>query len=143
MTTRKTKPQVRKVQGAGKRKKGTTPHGVLIVHVGEGVTSLKALRTELDEMKDVLFGREDPPIDNGVMTLLEVSTAYYARAAEMTAMIQRAESDGRVIKDSRHYKFRTGELRSFMELAKATMELGSRRVTHAKLEFEQSQTGMG
>lgn len=116
----------------------TKTHGkMIVVHVGEGVESLNELRAELDEMKDVLFGRLDPPINNGVLTLQEVSTAYYARAKEIESMLHRYEADGVVPKGSKHYKFRTGELRSFIDLAKGAMELGSRRLTNAQVEAEQ------
>lgn len=81
-------------------------------------------------MRDVLMGREEPPVDRGVLTLMEVADAYFARAKEMEQVILRAEADGNVIKSSKTYKFRTGELRSFIELAKGACEVGSRRVTY-------------
>ena len=93
-------------------------------------------------MSDVLLGREDMPVSNGVMSLMEVSTAYYARASEITNMIHRAETDGTILKGSSPYKFRTGELRQFMEMAKAHIDLGSRRVTSAKLEFDMEAEGL-
>lgn len=116
-----------------------TEHNVIVVHVGEGVTSLGKLRREVREMTDVLLGRAPMPIDNGVMTLMEVATAYYARASEITASLQAAENDGHILKSSKHAKFRTGELRTFRELAKAMVDLGSRRVTAARLEFEMDE----
>lgn len=87
-------------------------------------------------MFDVLLGRTDPPVELGVLTLMEVASAYYARASELTARLQRAEADGTVLKGTRPYKFRTGELRTFMEMCKTAIDLGSRRVTMAKLEFD-------
>ena len=110
--------------------------------LGEGYGSLRKLRDELDEMTDVLLGRADMPVDNGVMSLMEVSTAYYARASEITNTIHRGEVDGTVAKGSSPYKFRTGELRTFMEMAKVHIELGSRRVTAAKMEFEMETEGL-
>lgn len=87
-------------------------------------------------MRDVLLGRKDPPIIRGVLTMMEVGEAYYARASEMTALIQRKEADGIVSKGDRYYKFRTGELRTFMEACKQSIDLGSRRLTYARLEFD-------
>lgn len=81
------------------------------------------------------MGREDPPIDNGEMTLLEYANAVFSRAMEITILLQRAESDGHVLKGSKHYKFRTGELRSFTELAQRAIDLGSRRITAAQMEY--------
>jgi hypothetical protein len=94
------------------------------------------MRAELSEYMDVLLGRIDPPIDRGHLTLMEVSEAYHARAREMEAMLLRAEADGIVVRGSKAYKFRTGELRSFIELAKGAIQLGSRRITALQIEGE-------
>lgn len=100
------------------------------------------MRAELDEMTDVMLGREPMPIDNGVLSLMEVATAYYARASEITNDLHRAETDGTIMKGSKGYKFRTGELRQFMQMAKVHIDLGSRRVTAAKLEFDMEAEGL-
>ena len=92
-------------------------------------------------MTDVLLGREEPPIDAGHLTLYEVSDAYYARAAELTMLLQQAEREGTVLKGSSHYKFRTGELRTFLELAKRSADLGSRRITYESMLLEAERTG--
>jgi hypothetical protein len=94
------------------------------------------MREELDEYTSVLLGREEPPISNGVLTLMEYANAVYSRGMELTMKIQRAEADGTVLKGSKFYKFRTGELRSFVEMAAKAIELGSRRVTAAKMESD-------
>lgn len=104
--------------------------------LGEGVDSLHDLRVELDEMTDVLMGRVPPPVDRGILTLHEVADAYYARAKEMEGKILQAEADGTVLRGTKTYKFRTGQLRSFIEMAKGAAELGSRRVTAAKFEHD-------
>ena len=65
---------------------------------------------------------------------MEYANAVYSRAMELTMMIQRAETDGQVLKGSKYYKFRTGELRTFTELALRAIDLGSRRVTWAQME---------
>ncbi|NBO54512.1 MAG: hypothetical protein EBU84_07935 [Actinobacteria bacterium] len=93
------------------------------------------IRNEIDEYTAVLLGRTPPPIDNGEMTLMEYANAVYSRAMELTILIQRAESDGSVLKSSKYYRLRTGELRSFTELAAKCIELGSRRVTWAQLDY--------
>lgn len=103
-----------------------------IVHVGAGI-SVNDYRQEMDEMLEVLLGRKDPPIDVGIGTLMEVSEAYYARATEMEIIIKRGESEGTILKGSAAYKFRTGELRSFLDLVKRSVDLGSRRITLAKM----------
>ena len=101
-----------------------------------GVPTLHEMREELDEMVAVLMGRNPAPYDNGVSTLQEVANAYYSRGMELTLLLQRAENDGMVLKGSKHYHFRTGELRTFCDLALRAIDLGSRRLSLAKLEFE-------
>lgn len=111
------------------------------VPLGEGVPALTTMQAELQDMTDVLLGREQPPIDAGHLTLYEVADAYYARAAELTMLLQRAEREGQVTKGSAHYHFRTGELRTFLELAKRAADLGSRRITYESLLLEAERTG--
>ena len=104
--------------------------------VNSGLPALSLLRTELDEYLEILMGREEPPISNGELTMLEYANAVYSRAMEITMLIQRAETDGAVLKGTKYYRFRTGELRTFTELALKCIDLGSRRVTWAKLEYD-------
>lgn len=105
--------------------------------VGEGLPNLTELKSELLDMTDVLMGREEPPIDRGVFTLHEVADAYFARASELTMLIQQAEREGHVAKGSAHYKFRTGELRTFLDMAKRASDLGSRRLTFAQMMYSE------
>lgn len=96
---------------------------------------------ELQDMTDVLLGRKKPPKDFGTLTLMEVADAYFARASEMTMLIQQAEREGTVLKGSNAYRFRTGELRTFMEMAKRAADLGSRRLTQEQMVLEAQRTG--
>jgi len=109
--------------------------------MGEGLPNLVALEEEIDEMREVLTGRQPPPIDQGVMTLYEVSDAYYARICDITIEIQRCEREGQVVRGSKLYKFRTGELRTMADLTKAAAGLGSRRLAAEQLKFEQALRG--
>lgn len=111
-------------------------NGVRLFKLGDAFASLAEWRAELDSYRDILLGRQMPPIDRGAHTLQEVSDAYFARAKEIEQIIMRSETDGQVTKGSKTYHFRTGELRSFIELSKAASELGSRRVTYLKMEME-------
>ena len=111
------------------------------VPIGKGVPSIPVMLEEIQDMTDVLMGREQPPIDAGHLTLMEVADAYFARASEMTMLLQKAEREGTVTKGSAHYKFRTGELRTFMEMARRASELGSRRLTEEQLQFEMELHG--
>lgn len=112
-----------------------------MVIVGEGLPSIPSMMKELKDMTDVLMGRVEPPIDAGFITLMEVADTYFSRAAEMTMLIQEGEREGTIAKGSKHYKFRTGELRTFMELSKHASDLGSRRLTSESLQFEMSIHG--
>lgn len=91
-------------------------------------------------MTEVLMGHQPPPIDNGVMTLMEVASAYLARAYMIQAGIHELETDGQVTRGDLLYRIRTGELRDFIELARGAVELGSRRVTAAKMEYDQTSS---
>lgn len=91
-------------------------------------------------MRDVLMGRKPPPVDRGILTLQEVADAYYGRAKEIEQIIHRSESEGAVSRGTKTYKFRTGELRSFIEMAKGASELGSRRITAMQLEYQMHQS---
>lgn len=131
------KPKVRRhdvVRGSASTT--TSKHDVIIVPVGKGLPDLSRLRRELRDMVNVLMGREEPPINAGVLTLQEVATAYYCRAKEIEMRLHKAEAEGTVMRGSAHYKFRTGELRDFIELSNRAADLGSRRVTAAQLELE-------
>ena len=111
------------------------------IRVGDGLPPLDQMQTELEEMSNVLMGREDPPVNFGVLTLMETADVYYARAMELTMLLQAAEREGVVMKGSAHYKFRTGELRTFAEMAKRAADLGSRRLTQEQMRFDASRLG--
>lgn len=101
-----------------------------------GLPSIDDLREELDAMRDILMGRDPYPINEGLLTEMVVATEFFGRAKEIEQLIQRKENDKVIPKGSTLYHFRTGELRSFIEQAKAHMERGSRRVTAAKVDIE-------
>jgi hypothetical protein len=98
-----------------------------------GLDSVEHLWAELQGYVDVLLGRKESPIDSPYLSLMEVATAYYARAQEMDMRIHAAEREGLVHRGSPLYKFRTGELKAFIELARKCADLGSRRLTQEAL----------
>jgi hypothetical protein len=118
----------------------TEDHGVRYFHI-ESNNTLYEMRKELDEYRNVLLGRKEPPIDKGVISLMEVADAYHARAREMEQLIHRGEADGHILRGSKLYKFRTGELRSFIELVEGASALGSRRITAAQIETQMREWG--
>lgn len=111
--------------------------------VGEGLPRVFDLQVEIQDMWDVLLGREEPPVQSGVSTLMEVADAYFARASEIAALILGAIREGRLSKGSPHDRFRTGELRHFLEVSKRAADLGSRRITARQLEVEEARLGRG
>jgi hypothetical protein len=109
------------------------------VEVLEGLPPVEELHDELLGYTEIILGRADPPTEiNGFyLDLMEVAAAYYARAKEIDMLIHWEEQNRRVIRGSAYYKFRTGQLRSFIEMAKMMADLGSRRLSQEKLLSEQ------
>jgi len=103
----------------------------------QGLPEVDDLWEELQGYVDIILGREEPPIDYpAYLALAEIATAYYCRGQEIEMMIHNAEREGVVMRGSALYRFRTGELRSFIELAKRAAELGSRRLTQEQLLYQ-------
>lgn len=147
---RKSQPPKKALRGAkpvGKRIPEPTPqrkHGrgaLRAIRLGEGLPSIPQMQSELQDMTDVLLGRTAPDVDMGTITLMETADAFFARASEMTMLIQGLERTGQITKGSAHYHFRTGELRTFIEMAKRAADLGSRRITEEQLSFEMAKYG--
>ena len=109
--------------------------------LGEGLPKPEQIREELESMRDVLLGRVDAPINKGVLTLQEISDAYFGRACELEQLILAAQAEGKIPKSSPYHGLRTQEIRSFKELTKSAAELGSRRLTYESLRWEQEKTG--
>ena len=98
------------------------------------------MRAEIDDAVDVLLGRSPSPITNKTtLELMEVAEAYHGRACEMQIQLMRMEAEGVIPKNSKAYKFRTGELRTFIQLCSKAIDLGSRRLTEESLKFEMSR----
>jgi hypothetical protein len=116
---------------------------VRAIQVGTGLPEIEDLENELEHYMDVLMGRVQPPLDAGHLTLMEVADAYFARACEIQYLILKAEREGGVFKGSKYYKFRTGELRTFLELSKRASDLGSRRLTQARLLHDMANDANG
>ena len=114
-------------------------HRLTDVDVIEGLPDIEELQDELLGYANVILGRADPPLqlDGFYLDLMEVAAVYYARAKEIDMLIHWEEQQRRVIRGSPYYRFRTGQLRSFMEMAKMMADLGSRRLTQEKLLMEQ------
>lgn len=112
-------------------------HRLNEVPLSYGLDDVDSLWDELQGYIDVLLGREEPPISSPYLALAECATAYYMRAMEIDARIHAAERAGDVMRGSPYYRFRTGELRSFIDLAKRAAELGSRRLTQEQLLHDQ------
>ena len=114
------------------------------IQVGQGLPSVEELSKEFKGYMDILLGRKAPPVDMGVMTLMEVADAFFARGMEVTYLLHEAEREGAPMhfKGSNYYQFRTGELRDFTDLAKKAGELGSRRLTMERMEFDAIKSGV-
>lgn len=113
------------------------------ITVGSGLPPVEELADELEGYMDVLMGRVMPEQDFGHLTLMEYADIFYARACEIQFSIQRLEREGGVFKGHSYYRFRTGELRAFQELTKRAAELGSRRLTQARLIHDMAREAEG
>lgn len=102
-------------------------NAVTKIRTPRGLPSLPSVLKEMDSYVGILMGDEDPPWDNGILTLQEVGFAYYARACEIEGLIYRGEREGSITSKSEWYRFRTGELRSYLSLFKRAFELGKSR----------------
>ena len=109
--------------------------------LGQGLPSVRSMAEELEDMRAVLMGEERPPVDLGIMTLMEVAEAYFSRACDMEQRILAAQREGHLPKSGPYNSFRTQELRSFKEMAKSATELGSRRITHMNERYKQERLG--
>lgn len=103
------------------------------IKVEIGLPDVDDLSDELQHYADVILGREAPEMVSPYLGLQEAATAYYCRAQEIDMLIHKAEREGIVVSKSALYKFRTGELRAFLELSKRAAELGSRRLAQEQL----------
>ena len=115
-------------------------HRLTDVETIEGLPSIEELHGRAHwATLNVMLGRADPPLqlDGFYLDLMEVAAVYYARAKEIDMLIHWEEQNRRVIRGSPYYRFRTGQLRSFMEMAKMMADLGSRRLTQERLLSEQ------
>jgi hypothetical protein len=117
--------------------------------LGEGLPSPTKIRDELEQMRAVLLGHDDPPVTLGTITLMEVAEGYFSRACDLEQQILRAHAEGRIVKRrdgtgkmvDPYNQLRTQEIRSFKEMAKSATELGSRRITAADLRWRQETRG--
>jgi hypothetical protein len=108
------------------------------IPVGSSLPPVEELQEEFLGYVDIILGRADPPTDGmPYLDLMEVAAAYYGRAKEVDMLIHWEEQQRHIIRGSPHYKFRTGQLRSFIEMAKMMADLGSRRLTQERLLEDQ------
>ena len=108
------------------------------VPVGNGLDlDHNELAGELHGYVDILLARADAPVDSPYLDLQECASGYLARALEMEMTILDMERNREVPRGHPLNKFRTGSLRSFIEMAKTMVNLGSRRLSQEKLLSDQ------
>jgi hypothetical protein len=113
------------------------------MRVGTGLGTGEALLEELTGYAEHLatfLGGEYPSIGS-TLDLLEVSTAYLARAYDIERRLYEREQKGNLPRGCPEQRFRTGPLGSFIEQAKVCRDLGSRRLTFAQLQYDSEKTG--
>ena len=111
-----------------------------VEHSGQTMDMVRNFERELENYTDVIFGRKESPVNEGISTMYEVAVAYYARAKEIEMFCKKLES-GIDVGKTRHpiYKFRTGQLNVFIELVKELSKLGSRRITVAQMMLAENE----
>jgi|SRR5210317_140785 hypothetical protein len=111
-----------------------------IENIGASMEQIRNFERELQSYNNVIFGREETPVSNGVSTMYELAVAYYARAKEIEMYCKKFES-GIDIGKTKHpiYKFRTGQLNVFIEMVKELAKLGSRRITVAQMMLQEDE----
>jgi hypothetical protein len=112
-------------------------HKLTEVPVGSDLPSAEEIQDELIYYCDVLLGKRPPPVDSPYLDLCEIATAYFARACDLEIRIYWEEQQQRVMRGHPLYKMRTGQLRTFMDMAKRMSDLGSRRLTQEQLLHDQ------
>lgn len=108
-----------------------------------GLPPVEDLSTEVEQMFATLLDKIKNKDDNNILDLMETSSAYYTRAAEINARIHRLERELRIKRGDGLYKFRTGELADFMDACKRGIDLGSRRLTVKQYEHDSAARGLG
>ena len=116
-------------------------HTLTSVRVGLGLPDVDELKEEFLHYANVLLGREQAPVESPYLALQEVAAAYHARAREVEMMIYDGEREGAIMRGSALYLFRTGSLRSFIDMSKRMHELGSRRLAQEELLFRSRLEG--
>lgn len=87
------------------------------------------LLDEFTHYANVLLGREPSPIQSPYLELMEVATAYHSRARKVEMELLTMEQSGTIMRGDALYRFRTGQLSSFIEMTRKCIDLGSRRLT--------------
>jgi hypothetical protein len=117
-------------------------HRLMDVKLPDGLEEYDEMMDELLEMTRVLKGSADAPVSSPYLSLMEVATAYLARAYEIDMLIHQGEHGGKIERGDDLYRFRTGPLRSFIDMARKMTDLGSRRLSQEALLSEQRR-GLG
>lgn len=103
------------------------------IKVGYGLAEIEELSKEINSYYDVLLGREEVDNPHKYSYIVEVATAYYVRAKEIETAIHKLEREQIIAKNTPYYKFRTGELRSFIEACSKSISYGLAKIEERKL----------
>jgi hypothetical protein len=110
------------------------------IKVDIGLPPIEELQDEFIGYMAVFLGRDPLPPEveeSPYLGLREFADVVYARAGEVDMLIHWGEQNRQVPRGHPYYRFRTGQLRTFMSVAKRMSDLGSRRLSEQKLLVEQ------
>lgn len=103
------------------------------IKVENKLADVDVLAEEISKYYNVLLGREEVDSVHQYSYIIEVATAYYVRAKEIEGAIHKLERQLVVTKNSQYYKFRTGELRSFIEACSKMIAYGQAKIDERKI----------
>jgi hypothetical protein len=113
-----------------------------VISLGHGLPTLEECFDELKMYAEDLARYYDPDVPIGnTLDLLEVATAYLARAFDIERQLHQREQILSLPRGCPEQRFRTGALESFISQAKVCRDLGSRRLSFAQLRYDSEKTG--
>lgn len=112
------------------------------VPVGDDLPSVEEIQEELIEYSEVFLGKRVTPLETqGYLDLMEIACAYLGRALFIEQQIYVLELNGDINRGDPYYKLRTGQLATFIMMARKMMDMGSRRLSNERLLHEQRTDG--
>lgn len=114
-----------------------------MITLGSGLPMLDECFDELTGYAEHLatFVGDGVPAVGSTLDLLEIASAYLARAYDIERRLHHREQAQGLPRGCPEQRFRTGALESFICQARVCRDLGSRRLSYAQLLYDSEKTG--